>query len=108
MKRHSETVTFVAVLAVGTALGLLSGAGRVAAADRVPGTEARSAGSGSTSSQANYDANYHADYSVDKTADGAKGMDSHARREGQRDLRRGSRNAPAVDPYGRTPSGWPR
>jgi hypothetical protein len=109
MQRHSETVTFVAVLAVSAALGLILSAGRVAAADRVPGPEATSGGSGSTSSRVNYDANYHADYRVNKSANDAKDTeDARARREGQREIQRDWSKAPGMDPYGRTPWGSPR
>jgi hypothetical protein len=111
MKRHFETVAFVSVLAA--ALGILASAGHVAAADRVPGPEATSGASGSSSSRANYQADvqvdYHADYRVNGTGNRAKGTeDSPSRREDQRDFQRDWRNGPGVDRYGRTTSGWPR
>ena len=108
MQKHSETVTFVAVLAVSTALGLILSAGQVAAADRVPGPEATTGGSGSTSSRVNYDANYHADYRANKTADDAKDTEDSRRREGQREIQRDWSKAPGMDHYGRTPWGSPR
>ena len=110
MQRHFKTVAFVAVLAV----GILPSARHVAAAERVPGPEATSGASNSTSargsSQANYQADYHAHYRVNGTETRAKGTEeeSPSRREGERDSQPTWRNAPGMERYGRMPSGWPR
>jgi len=106
MKRHFKSVAFVAVLAVGTVLGILQSADQVAAGDRVPGPEATTGASGSTSSRANYHVDYHADYRANASDDRAKGTeDSSPRRDGQRDFQPDWRNVPGMDWYGRTPWG---
>ena len=107
MKGHFRN--FVAVLAAGAALGLSLNAGRVAAADRVPGPEATRGASGPTSQHANAHADQHLNAQVNGTDDRAKGTeDSASRGDEQYDPQRDWRNAPGVDRYGRTTTGAPR
>lgn len=111
MKTHFQIVAFVAVLGIGTVLRALPST----AADRVPGTEATSGASDSTSWRGNYEAqyraNYHADYRAKGTEDRSNGTEeSPSRRDEQRNGQPQWRNAPSSTDYyyGRTPWGTPR
>jgi hypothetical protein len=106
MQRNS---TFVAALTASAALVVLLGVGRVGAADRVPGPDATSGASGSSSARANYQANYHADYRLKGTEDSSKTTEeSSGRREEPGDAQRDWRDASGMGHYGRASSGFPR
>jgi hypothetical protein len=117
MKKHFQTVAFVAVLIVAPVLS----AWPSAAADRVPGPEVATGALGSTSGradyradyranyEANYRANYYADYRVNGTEDRINGTEeSPSRRDGQRDFQPEFHNPLSVDRYGRLQWGAPR
>jgi len=104
MKKHFQTVAFVAVLALGTLVGIRPST----AADRVPGPEATSGASGSTSWRANYDANYRANYHADYRAKGTDDRssdteESPSRRDGQSGLQPDWRIPPSAG-YRQVPS----
>jgi hypothetical protein len=123
MKANSLTVASAALCAVAGTLAMVLAVGAAEAQDRRPATQpapqytppvpqATTPGATSTvgrpgpsPAQGNYQANYHADYSMRGTQGVTQSADP---RDAPRQREPEPYGVPGLEPYARTPFGWPR